>query len=31
MDKEWDDQGKGITIEFSFAGLKMSKEVIGRV
>jgi hypothetical protein len=31
MDKEWYDQGKGIIIEFYFAGLKMSREVIDRV
>jgi hypothetical protein len=28
MNKEWDDQGKGIIIGFFFAGLKMSREVI---
>jgi hypothetical protein len=31
MDKEWDDQGKGIIIGFSFAGLKMSREVIDQI
>jgi hypothetical protein len=31
MDKELDDQGKGIIIEFSFTGLKISREVIDRV
>jgi hypothetical protein len=31
MDMEQSDQGKDIIIGFSFAGLKMSREVLDRV
>jgi hypothetical protein len=31
IDMEQNDQGKGIIIEFAFASLKMSREVIDQV